>query len=97
MQSSFVYIMASAPNGTLYVGMTNDLIRRVYEHRESVVPGFTDRYAVKRLGYYEIFNDIRLAKARESRLKHWKRDWKIALIQRDNPDWRDLYPARAGE
>jgi putative endonuclease len=97
MPRGFVYIMASGRNGTLYVGVTDDLVKRAWQHREGLVEGFTKRYDVKFLVYYEVFDDILFARARERRLKHWKRDWKIALIERDNPDWRDLYPAIAGE
>ena len=87
----YVYILASAPNGTLYIGMTNDLLRRVYEHRESLVDGFTKQHNVKRLVYYEIHDSPEEAIRREKALKRWNRDWKIALIQRDNPQWIDLW------
>lgn len=87
----YVYILASAKHGTLYIGVTNDLIRRVYEHKEKLVPAFTKDYGVVRLVYYEIFGDPESAILREKRLKRWKRDWKIELIERDNPNWDDLY------
>ena len=87
----YVYILASAPQGTLYVGVTNDLVRRVSEHRAGTVEGFTKKYAVHRLVYYEAGNDIEGAIAREKVLKKWKRDWKRELIERDNPNWDDLY------
>jgi putative endonuclease len=87
----YVYILASARNGTLYIGVTNDLIRRVWEHRESIVPGFTKTYGVNRLVYYEMFDDIHAAIAREKRLKKYKREWKINLIQQNNVEWDDLY------
>ena len=88
---AFVYIMASARNGTLYLGVTSDLERRVGEHREGLVPGFTQKYKVNRLVYYEEHGDIREAIAAEKRMKKWKRLWKIRLIEKINPDWRDLY------
>ena len=86
-----VYIMASRRNGTLYVGVTNDICRRAWEHREGLVPGFMKTYGVKMLVYYEEFSDIGFAIHREKRLKRWKREWKLNLIQSHNPDWRDLY------
>jgi putative endonuclease len=87
----YVYIMASNRNGTLYVGVTNDLIRRVYEHRESQADGFTRKYAVKTLVYFESHDDIDRALQREKNLKRWRRAWKIDLIEKANPDWHDLY------
>jgi putative endonuclease len=89
----FVYILASKRNGTLYVGVTNDLARRVWEHREGLVPGFTKTYGVKRLVHFEVFEDIHAAIHREDRLKKWKRQWKIDLIQTKNVEWNDLYEA----
>jgi putative endonuclease len=89
----FVYMLASKPQGTLYIGVTNDLLRRVYEHREGLVPGFTRKYGVKMLVWYEEFGDIHDAIAQEKRMKRWQRDWKKNLIERDNPHWVDLYPA----
>ena len=91
--SYYVYILASRIGGTLYIGVTNNLIRRVFEHRSKVVPGFTKRYGVIRLVYYEIFDDIENAIRREKRLKKWNRAWKIRLIEEKNPNWDDLYPA----
>jgi len=88
----FVYNMASAPQGTLYVGVTNDLLRRAYEHREGTVPGFTKKHGVKKLVWYEIHGDIREAIIREKQIKRWRRDWKRNLIENDNPHWADLYP-----
>ena len=88
----FVYIMASGRNGTLYIGVTNDLSRRSWEHRENLVEGFTKRYVVKLLVYYEIFDDIHQAIARETQMKKYKREWKISLIQQHNTEWRDLAP-----
>jgi putative endonuclease len=86
----FVYILASQRNGTLYIGVTNDLARRIWEHREGLVSGFTKTYGVKLLVYYEIFEDIQAAINRESRLKKYKRNWKINLIEQNNKHWRDL-------
>ncbi len=87
----YVYIMASQPNGTLYVGVTNHLVRRVYEHREHLAKGFTERHNVDALVYFEIYDDPATAIQREKNMKHWKRDWKIELIERGNPDWNDLF------
>ena len=87
----FVYIMASRRNGTLYIGMTNEIGRRAYEHREGLVEGFTKRYGVKQLVYYEPFGEVEAAIRRETRLKKWKRRWKLELIEAFNPAWRDLY------
>ena len=81
--------------GTLYIGVTNNLVRRVYEHREKLVKGFTKKYGVTRLVYYEQFGEIRLAILREHRLKKWNRAWKIQLIEERNPDWVNLYPSIA--
>ena len=89
--SYWVYILASAPGGTLYVGVTNDLVRRVYEHREGLVPGFTKRYGIKKLVYYEAHDTAYAAIQREKNIKHWSREWKIDLIVSMNPAWRDLY------
>ena len=90
MHSYFVYIMASKRNGTLYVGVTSDLSRRMYEHQSGSVPGFTKKYEVKMLVYYEAHADINLAIAREKRLKRWDRKWKLDLIEEFNPEWEDL-------
>jgi putative endonuclease len=87
----FVYILASRQNGTLYIGVTNNLVRRVWEHREGLVEGFTKKYGVKLLVHFEEFGDIGLAIDRETRLKKWKRRWKMDLIEKTNPAWRDLY------
>ncbi len=83
--------MVSRRNGTLYVGVTNDLVRRVYEHRNGLVPGFTKKYSVKRLVHFEQTDDVRSAIQREKNLKHWPRAWKIALIEKANRQWSDLY------
>jgi len=87
----YVYIMASRRNGTIYIGVTNDLARRVFEHKEGLVEGFSKRYAVKMLVYFEETADVRSALQREKNLKHWSRAWKIALIEKQNPAWQDLY------
>ena len=87
----WVYILASRRNGTLYIGVTNDLLRRVQQHRERIVPGFTKKYDVKHLVYFEAFNDIRAAIHRETRMKKWNRKWKLDLIESSNPEWKDLY------
>ena len=91
-RSFYVYILASRIGGTLYIGVTNDLIRRVYEHKTATAESFTKDYDVNRLVYFECFEDIEAAIHREKRLKKWTRAWKIALIEQDNPDWIDLYP-----
>ena len=91
MSGGWVYILTNRPNGTLYVGVTHDLVRRVWEHREGVADGFTKRYALKRLVYFEHHDDMRGAIQREKNVKHWSRAWKVRLILRDNPDWEDLY------
>ena len=86
----FVCILAGKRNGTLYVGVTNDLARRLSEHKAKLVPGFTRKYEVDQLVYFEAFDSIFEARAREHSLKGWRRAWKIALIEKLNPDWRDL-------
>ncbi len=86
-----VYILASKPNGTLYVGVTSNLAKRVWEHREGVVPGFTRDYGVKRLVWFEAHERIETAIQREHNIKHWSRQWKIDLIRAMNPEWRDLW------
>jgi putative endonuclease len=87
----WVYILASGPGGTLYVGVTNNLVRRIFEHRTGMVPGFTKRYGVKRLVYFEEHATAHAAIQREKNIKHWPREWKIDLIRSMNPEWRDLY------
>jgi putative endonuclease len=87
----YVYIMASRRNGTLYIGVTNDLVRRVYEHREGLGDGFTKRHGVKTLVYFVIFEGIEQAIQREKTMKRWIRAWKLNQIERDNPTWRDLW------
>jgi putative endonuclease len=87
----FVYILASAKNGTLYIGVTNNLVRRIYEHKNNLTKGFTERYSVDKLVHFEQFDDIHNAIQREKCLKKWNRAWKIRLIERTNPGWHDLY------
>ncbi len=92
----FVYILSSKPFGTLYIGVTSQLIGRVIRHRDELIEGFTKRYGVKRLVYYEVIEDALFAIQREKSLKRWPRDWKINLIERDNPRWDDLFPSLTG-
>jgi len=92
----YVYILASRIGGTIYIGVTNDLARRVAEHKSKEVEGFTLRHGVDRLVYFEVFDDIETAIHREKRLKKWPRAWKVQLIETHNPDWNDLYPEIAG-
>ena len=89
---SFVYILTNATNQVLYIGVTNNLVRRVYEHRTKIIPGFTERYHVNKLVYYECYTDIVQAIEQEKVLKFWKRAWKKRLIDKFNPAWKDLYP-----
>jgi putative endonuclease len=91
LKSYFVYILASKKRGTLYIGVTNDLIRRVYEHKNNLVKGFTSKYNIHMLVYYEQFDNVESAILREKRLKYWHRNWKIRLIEEANPGWKDLY------
>jgi len=89
----YVYLLSSRLNGTLYTGSTRDLIRRVWEHKQKAVPGFTTKYGVDRLVWYERHESLEAAFARERQIKNWKRLWKIQLIEADNPQWTDLYPS----
>ena len=89
-QTFYVYILASRYRGTIYVGVSNDIVRRVGEHKSGTVKGFTQRYKVKRLVYFESYGSILEARARERALKRWRREWKFDLIEKDNPNWRDL-------
>jgi len=91
MKSYWIYILCSKRNGTLYVGVTNDLVRRIYEHREKTIKGFTKNYNVTKLVYAEEFQDIYEAIHREKCIKKWSRAWKLHLIEKSNPQWRDLY------
>ena len=86
-----VYLLASRRRGTLYVGVTSDLIKRVWEHKNDVIEGFTKRYGVHTLVWYELHSTMESAMHREKRIKEWKRQWKLNLFERDNPSWRDLY------
>ena len=92
MKAGYVYIMASGKNGTIYIGATSDLVKRVWEHKNGVVPGFTKKYGCKLLVWYEAFDDIQQARQRELQMKEWQRKWKIRLIEETNLDWDDLYP-----
>ena len=87
----FVYIMSNKPHGILYIGVTNDLIRRVYQHKNGLIEGFTKKYQLKQLVFFEGADDIFYTIKREKILKLWRRDWKIALIEKFNPEWKDLY------
>jgi putative endonuclease len=87
----YVYLLASRKHGTLYVGVTNDLVRRVYEHKQQATGGFSARYGVSRLVWYEAHDDASAAIQREKEIKKWRRNWKISLIEADNPDWLDLW------
>jgi putative endonuclease len=89
-----VYILASKANGTLYVGVTNDLSRRVFEHRERALSGFTSKYGVTKLVWFDAFDTMDAAIQQEKRIKRWRRDWKIQLIEKANPAWRDLYESQ---
>ena len=91
MAGGYVYILASKPNGVLYVGVTSDLIRRIYEHRNGLIDGFTKKYSVKQLVYFERHETIEVAIQREHNMKHWPRKWKVRLILAGNPEWNDLY------
>ncbi|MBI4050094.1 MAG: GIY-YIG nuclease family protein [Candidatus Doudnabacteria bacterium] len=91
MKEYYVYILASRRNGTLYIGVTSDLIKRVYEHKNDVVEGFTKKYGVHKLVHYEQTESIEGAIAREKQLKNWHRKWKLELIENSNPTWKDLY------
>jgi putative endonuclease len=91
MLGGFVYFMTNRPNGILYVGVTNDAVRRAYEHREGLIEGFTKRYRLHRLIYVEEHESIAAAIQREHTIKHWSRAWKVRLIQSVNPNWDDLY------
>ncbi len=91
MYKYYVYVLASARNGTLYIGFTNDLIRRVYEHKNGLVNGFSKKHKLHLLVYYEEFSSVEDAIVREKRLKKWHRKWKIDLIEKLNPEWKDLY------
>jgi len=91
MAYAYVYILANKPNGTLYTGVTSDLLKRVDEHKNDVIAGFTKKYQVHILVYYEPHDDINAAITREKQIKAWKRQWKIELIEKENPHWNDLF------
>jgi putative endonuclease len=91
LKQAYIYILASKRNGTLYIGVTSDLIKRIYEHKHDLVDGFTKRYRVHDLVYFEAHEDIQQAITREKQMKKWKRNWKLRLIEKTNPTWRDLY------
>jgi len=90
-KTSYVYILASGRNGTLYIGVTSDLVRRVWEHKNKLAQGFSKKYGVDKLVYFEQHEDITEAIRREKRLKFWQRQWKLDLIEKHNPNWKDLY------
>ena len=92
MKAGFVYIMASGKNGTIYTGVTSELVPRVYAHRGGLIDGFTKRYGCKNLVWFEAFDDLQEARRRELQIKEWKRAWKVRLIEEANHDWDDLYP-----
>ncbi len=91
MKNGYVYILTNKENGTLYVGVTSDLVKRIWQHKNKFVEGFSKKYDLNKLVYYEVFNDIENAITREKQLKNWHRQWKINLINQQNPDWMDLY------
>jgi putative endonuclease len=91
MKSYYIYILASKRNGTLYIGVTSDLVKRIWEHKNKVVKGFTSEYNVSLLEYYEETSDVRSAIKREKQLKARRREWKLELIEKENPEWKDLY------
>ncbi len=96
MKFSFVYIVTNKPRGVLYIGVTTDLVRRISQHRQSLIPGFSYKYNCTRLVWYEVHEDVRAAIQREKSLKRWYRDWKIDLVERENPTWRDLFFEMSG-
>ena len=91
MKQMYVYILSNQKRGTLYIGVTHDLIRRIWQHKKKYFKGFTQKYQVDKLVYFEIFEDEQNAIEQEKKLKNWHRDWKINLIEKNNPDWNDLY------
>ena len=92
MKQGWVYILTNKRNGTLYIGVTSDLPQRVWQHREALIDGFTRKYGLKILVWFEHFDDLQDARRRDVQMKEWKRAWKIELIEKANPEWRDLYP-----
>lgn len=93
MKQPCIYILASKRNGTLYIGVTSDLIKRVWQHKNNIVEGFTEKYQVHDLVWYELHQEMESAITREKQLKKWNRSWKVELIEEDNPAWGDLYPS----
>lgn len=91
MKPGYVYIMANKRNGTIYLGVTSDLPKRVYEHRNGLIAGFTQKHGCKMLVWFEQYDDLEEARAAELRMKNWNRQWKLKRIERMNPEWRDLY------
>jgi putative endonuclease len=91
MKTFYVYILCSKRNGTLYVGVTSDLVKRIYEHKNNLVEGFTKKYSVHRLAWYETHESAESAITREKQIKKWKRVWKLKMIEQNNPDWNDLF------
>ena len=91
MKTMYVYIITNKPRGTLYIGVTNNLVRRIYEHKNKIIDGFSAKYSLDKLVYYEIYNDEITAIQREKNLKKWNREWKVNLIESSNPLWLDLY------
>ncbi|GLP96783.1 GIY-YIG nuclease family protein [Paraferrimonas sedimenticola] len=91
MKQPCIYILSSQPNGTIYIGVTSDLVKRIWQHKNKFVSGFTEHYEVNRLVYYELCDDMEQAILREKQLKKWNRAWKIRLIEKQNPQWADLY------
>ena len=89
--NSYIYIMTNKPNGTLYIGVTSDIVKRIYEHKNKLADSFTKRYNLNKLVYYEIYDEINEAIKREKQLKSWKRDWKIEWVEKMNNNWNDLY------
>lgn len=96
MKNFYVYILSSKRNGTLYIGVTSDLIKRIYEHKNNLVEGFTKKYNVHQLVWYEIHGSPESAISREKQIKKWKREWKLKLIEKENPHWNDLYKSICG-
>ena len=96
MKPGFVYLMASRLNGTLYLGVTSNLVQRAYQHREGLGDGFSKEHGCKLLVWFEAHDDLQDARLRELQIKKWKREWKLRLIERENPDWVDLYPSLFG-
>jgi len=92
MKQYYLYIMASKKDGVLYIGVTSDIIKRVFEHKNGVIEdSFTDKYFVKRLVFFEVHDDVEEAILKEKRIKKWNREWKVNLIEKDNPNWEDMY------